>query len=91
METDDFEILGKHKKLNRKLMMIYKMLSYDLLFFYTISFLFFANVKGLTASQIVFGEAFYPLFKIIFQLPCTFIIQKFGKRKIQRYMDWKYT
>ena len=81
MENDNFEILGKHKKLNRKLMMIYKMLSYDLLFFYTISFLFFVNVKGLTASQVVLGEAFYPLFKIIFQLPCTFIIQKLGKRK----------
>ena len=81
MDTIDYEILGKHKKINRKLMMIYKMLSYDLLFFYTISFLFFAKEKGLTASQIVFAEAFYPLFKIVFQLPSTFLIQKFGKRK----------
>ena len=81
MENTNDEIIIKNKKINRKLIIIYKMLSYDLLFFYTISYLFFVNEKGLTASQIVFGEAFYPLFKIIFQIPCTFLIQRLGKKK----------
>ena len=69
------------KKKNRNLLIIFKMLSYDFLFFYTISYLFMANVKGLSASQIVFGEAFYPMFKIFLQIPCTFIVQKLGKKK----------
>lgn len=70
-----------YKKRNRRLFILYKFLANDLLFYYTISFLFLSNVKGLSTAQIVFAESFYPIFKLLFQLPCTIAIQKFGKRK----------
>lgn len=80
METND-EILNSKKEFNRKLFLIYKALSWDLLFFYTVSFLFLTIEKKLTPAEIVFGEAFYPLFKFILQIPSTIIIEKLGKRK----------
>ena len=80
-EINDNTNLLKHKKTNQRIMIIYKMLSYDLLFYYTISYLFLTNVKGLSTAQIVLCDSFYPLFKIIFQFPCTILIQKIGKKK----------
>ena len=70
-----------HKKRNRKLFVLYKFLANDLLFYYTISFLFLSNVKGLSTAQIVFAESSYPIFKLIFQFPSTITIQKFGKKR----------
>ena len=69
-----------HKKRNRKLFILYKFLANDLLFYYTISYLFLSNVKGLSTAQIIFAESFYPLFKLLFQFPSTIFIQKNGKR-----------
>ena len=76
---NDAEVLNNKAK-NRKIITMYRILSYDLIFYYTISYLFLVNVKGLSTAQIVFADSFYPLFKLIFQLPCTIFIQKFGKR-----------
>ena len=78
-ELNDNQIT-QYKKTNRKLFILYKILSNDLLFYYTISFVFLFNVKGLNIAQIVFAESFYPIFKLIFQIPCTVLIQKIGKR-----------
>lgn len=69
------------KKKNIKLYPIYKMISWDLLFYYSIIFLFLTNVKNITASQVLLADAFYPLFKFIFQIPCTRLIERLGKRK----------
>ena len=80
MENVNENNIQKYKKKNRKLFILYKTLANDLLFYYTISYLFLSNVKGLSTSQIVFAEAFYPIFKLIFQFPCTILIQKIGKR-----------
>ena len=80
MENVNENNIQKYKKRNRKLFILYKTLANDLLFYYTISYLFLSNVKGLSTSQIVFAEAFYPIFKLIFQFPCTILIQKIGKR-----------
>lgn len=71
---------NKETKKNLILIIIYKMLSFDLLFYYAVSYLFLINVKGLTTSQIIFADSFYPLFKLIFQVPCTILIQKIGKK-----------
>lgn len=81
MENISESKMKLHKKRNRKLFVLYKFLANDLLFYYTISFLFLSNVKGLSTAQIVFAESFYPIFKLIFQFPCTIGIQKFGKKK----------
>ena len=74
-------IKNLNKKRNRKLFILYKFFANDLLFYYTISFLFLSNIKGLSTAQIVFAESLYPIFKLIFQFPCTIAIQKFGKKK----------
>ena len=68
------------KAYNRKLFPIYKMFSWDLLFYYSIIFIFFVQTKGFTASEIMFADAFYPVAKFIFQVPCVNIVDKFGKR-----------
>lgn len=81
MENISENNVANYKKRNRKLFVLYKTLANDLLFYYTISYLFLSNVKGFSTSQIVFAEAFYPLFKLIFQFPCTILIQKIGKKK----------
>ena len=81
MENISESNIKLYKKRNRKLFVLYKFLANDLLFYYTISFLFLSNIKGLSTAQIVFAESFYPIFKLIFQFPCTIGIQKFGKKR----------
>lgn len=68
------------RKNNMKIFPWYKMLSWDLLFFYSISFLFLVDIKGLTPAQVILVDAFYPLFKFILQPFCTIIVKKMGKR-----------
>ena len=74
--------MTKHKKQkNVELYKIYKIFSYDLLFYYAIIYLFLTIQKGLTAAQVLQFDAFYILFKSVVQIPGTIIIQKIGKRK----------
>lgn len=75
------EKILKAKKFNARLFPLYKMFSWDLLFYYATSFLFLTQVKGFSASNIILLDGFYTVFKIIFQLPCTNITEIFGKRK----------
>lgn len=81
MESLDDSLISNYKKRNRKLFVFYKTLAHDLLFYYTISYLFLVDIKGLSAAQIVFAESFYPIFEVILQIPCTALIKKFGKKK----------
>ena len=60
-------VKDKLEKRNLLLYSIYKMLSYDLLFYYIVSFLFFTEIKGMSASEVLFMDAFYPFFKLIFE------------------------
>lgn len=69
------------KKYNRKLYPIYKMFSWDLLFYYSIIFLFLTIEKGLSASQVLLVDSFYPLFKLIANFPCLTLADKIGRRK----------
>ena len=80
MEYSNEELIRKREH-NQTLYKFYKMFSWDLLFYYAISFLFLHETKGLSTSQIIFADAFYPLFTIILQLPCTILVEKFGKKK----------
>lgn len=61
---------------NMKLFSIYKMFSWDLLFFYSVQFLFFTQVKGISAATVLFADSFYSIFKFVFQLPCLALISK---------------
>ena len=70
----------QEKKHNARLYPIYKACSWDLLFYYAISFVFLTQTKGMSVASIMFTDAMYPLFKIIFQLPTLTLIDKIGKR-----------
>lgn len=71
----------KEEKNNIRLYPIYKMLSWDLLFYYSIIFLFLTQIKGISAADVLLAEAAYPIFKFILLMPLTALIAKIGKRK----------
>lgn len=71
----------QNKKFNTRLYPFYKALSWDLLFYYSISFLFLTQTKGISAAAVLFTDAFYPIFKFILQIPCAAIVGKLGNRK----------
>ena len=54
------------KKTNVNLYTRYKMISWDLLFYYAIIFLFFTETKGINAADVLLAESFYPIFIMIF-------------------------
>lgn len=66
---------------NVELFPFYKAISWDLLFFYTILFLFLTQVKGISAADVLLAESTYPIFKFVFLMPLTVLIEKIGKRK----------
>ena len=69
------------KQKNVKIYPIYKMFAWDLLFYYSINFLFVNQVKGLSTSQIFIGNAFYLIFKLLFQFFAPTLINLVGKRR----------
>lgn len=73
--------LEKKKKNNLKIYPIYRIFSWDILFYYAIAYLFLTVQKDLTPAQALQFDAFYLLFKLMMQIPCTLFIQKMGKRK----------
>lgn len=73
--------LERKKKNNIKLYPIYRIFSWDLLFYYAIIYLFLTIEKGISAADVLKFDAFYILFKFLTQIPCTLLIQKIGKRK----------
>ena len=72
--------MRKIRRNNAKLYPIYKMFSWDLLFFYSIEFLFYTITKKVTASEILIINGFYLLFKNILQIPAVAITDYLGKR-----------
>ena len=70
----------QNKKLNARLYPIYKMISWDLLFYYSIIYLFLTQAKGFTASQILLSEAFFTTSCLVLQIPLGLIVDRFGKK-----------
>lgn len=70
----------QERKHNARLYPIYKACSWDLLFYYAIAFVFLTQTKGMSVASVMFTDAMYPLFKVIFQLPTLTLIDKIGKR-----------
>lgn len=69
------------KKRNMKLYPIYEMFGLDFMFYYVIELLFFMQVKGLTAADVVLLESFFAAFSIFMQLIVVVIPNKIGKKK----------
>ena len=65
---------------NIKLFPIYKMISWDLLFFYAIIFLYLVQVKNLSAPQVLLAEALYNVAVMLFLIPSGKIVDKIGKK-----------
>lgn len=75
--------MEKEKKMKKNLELYgrYKAFSFDWLFYYAIIFLFFTQTKGINAADVLLAESLYPIFKIIFLIPATVLINSVGKRK----------
>ena len=70
----------EEKNRNIKLFPIYKMISWDLLFFYAIIFLYLVQVKKLSAPQVLLAEALYNVAIMLFLIPSGKIVDKIGKK-----------
>lgn len=79
MEEAHNEELEK-KNINVKLFPFYKMISWDVLFFYAIIFLFLVQVKKISAHQVLLAEALYNISTMIWIIPSGKIVDKIGKK-----------
>ena len=52
------ETIRRKKRKNVRIFPIYKTVSWDLLFYFPIIFLFLTQVKGLTPAEVLFADAF---------------------------------
>ena len=73
------KVIEKRKK-NVKIFPIYKTVSWDLLFYFPIIFLFLTQVKGLSPSQVLLSDTVYTLSNTFWQIPITRIVDKIGKK-----------
>ena len=79
MEETYNEDLEK-KNLNIKLFPFYKMISWDLLFYYAIIFLYLVQVKNISAPQALLADAIYNIAIMIWIIPSGKIVDEIGKR-----------
>lgn len=70
----------KIQKQNMKIYSLYRMLSFDHIFYHAIDLMFLIQVKNLTASDVVLGQTFFALFIIFLQIPIIVFIDKIGKK-----------
>ena len=71
----------QNKKINARLYPTYKMLSWDLLFYYSIIFLYLVQAKNFSASQVMLGEAFFTASCFVLQIPIGLLVDKIGKKR----------
>ena len=65
---------------NIKLFPIYKLFSYDILFYYAISILFLTGAKGFSVSQAALLSSIYSFAAILSQIPAAIVADKIGLR-----------
>lgn len=65
---------------NVKLFPIYKLFSYDVLFYYAVSILFLTGAKGFTVSQAALLSSIYSFAAILSQVPASIVADKIGLR-----------
>lgn len=72
--------LVQAKKKNAKLFPIYRMFSWDLLFFYSIQFLFYTITKGISGADVLKISALYPICNILWQMPAIICSDWLGRK-----------
>lgn len=65
---------------NTKLFPIYKLFSYDILFYYAISILYLTTTKGFSLSEVALLSSIYSLASIASQIPASIVADKIGLR-----------
>ena len=80
-DINEKQRLSKIRRNNAKLFPVYKMFSWDLLFFYSIEILFYTLTKNVSVSEILVINGFYLLFRILGQLPAVMVADFIGKKK----------
>lgn len=65
---------------NVKLFPLYKLFSYDVLFYYAISVVYFIEVKQLSLPQIALISTAYSAANVIFLIPSAIIVDKLGTK-----------
>ena len=68
------------KKTNARLFPIYKMFSWDLLFYYSIIYLFLTQAKNFSASEVLLAESFFTASCLLLQVPIGLLVDKIGKK-----------
>lgn len=63
---------------NVKLFPIYKLFSYDVLFYYAISILYLTGSKGFSLSQVALISSVYSIASILSQIPASIVADKIG-------------
>lgn len=75
-------------KYNIKTYIVYKMFSWDLLFYYAIIYLFLTLNKGLKPADVLLVDAIFQAAKLVFQLPATGIVDLVGHRRSLIFADF---
>lgn len=73
--------ISEIRRKNAKLYPIYKMFSWDLLFFYSIEFLFYTITKSVTPTQVLMINGVYLTVRLLCQIPAVAISDFLGKKK----------
>lgn len=73
--------ISEIRRKNAKLYPIYKMFSWDLLFFYSIEFLFYTITKNITPSEVLMINGVYLTVRLLCQIPAVAISDFLGKKK----------
>lgn len=63
-----------------KLFPVYKLFSYDILFYYAISILYLTGTKGFSLSQVALLSSVYSFSAILSQIPASIVADKIGLR-----------
>ncbi len=71
----------KIKRRNARLYPIYKMFAWDLLFFYSVEFLYLTITKKIDVPTILMINGLYLIFKVIMQGPAATLIDFIGRKK----------
>ncbi len=68
------------RKTNMRIFPTYKKMAWDYLFFYSIDFLFFTQIKNISPSDVVLKSTFYSLFAMLMQIPANILVEFLGRK-----------